>query len=237
MKIEKKVNLLIGYSALITLVFGVMMISSFRTVKNQKFVEIDVERINVVEKDGTIKLVISNKTRQHPGRIDGKMSAPREREAGLIFFNDEGDECGGLVYNGNKKDAGMAYSVDQYKNDQVMQLQYSQENDKEKPTRSYGLKLWDRRDDFTLGQVMKTVDSLKKQGKDAYENGINKMVGEGKLGTERMFVGRSFKEEVGIFIWDKSGRPRIKLYVDKDNKARMEMLDENGKPVPLCQYH
>lgn len=237
MKIEKKVNLLIVYSLLSTTIFGAMLISSFQADKNQKFTEIDVERINVVEKDGTIKLVISNKTRQHPGRIDGKMSAPREREAGMIFFNDEGDECGGLVYSGNKKEAGMAYSVDQYKNDQVMQLQYSQENDAKKPGRSYGLKLWDRRDDFTLGQVMSSVDSLKKQGKDAYEKGINKMVAEGKLGTERMFVGRSFKEEVGVFIRDKSGKPRIKLYVDKDSKARMEMLDENGKPVPLSEYH
>ena len=55
--------------------------------KNQKFAEIDVERINIVEKDGKFRMVISNKERQHPGIIDGK-TLPREegRPAGMLFF-------------------------------------------------------------------------------------------------------------------------------------------------------
>lgn len=59
--------------------------------KNQKFEEIDVERINVVEKDGKVKMVISNAARQHPGAVDGKL-IPREqgRAAGMIFFNERG---------------------------------------------------------------------------------------------------------------------------------------------------
>jgi hypothetical protein len=84
--------------------------------------------------------------------MGGKVMSSRNRPAGMIFFNNDGDENGGLVYQGDKTGAGMAYSFDQYKNDQVMQLQYNQSNDgKGKPmARSYGLKLWYRADVFTL---------------------------------------------------------------------------------------
>ncbi len=38
----------------------------------QKFGEIDVERIKIVERDGKLRMVIFNKERQHPGVTDGK---------------------------------------------------------------------------------------------------------------------------------------------------------------------
>ncbi|MBE7179346.1 MAG: hypothetical protein INR69_23285 [Mucilaginibacter polytrichastri] len=234
---EKKVNLLVIYAMITTTVMLFLLFSSFRPGAKEKFSEIDVERINVVEKNGTLRLVIANKTRQHPGAMDGKTSAPRERDAGLIFFNDEGDECGGLVYGSNKKEAGMVYSVDQYKNDQIMQLQYAQENGKASPERSYGLRLWDRRDDFGLSKLMTAVDSIKKKGDDAYKQGIDEMVKEGKLGRERLFVGKNWQNEVGLFIRDDKGQPRIRLYVDKNNVAKLEVLDEKGKAIPLSEYH
>ena len=38
--------------------------------------------------NGTLRMVISNKDRQHPGVMDGRtLNRPRP-EAGLIFFND-----------------------------------------------------------------------------------------------------------------------------------------------------
>ncbi|MBE7177069.1 MAG: hypothetical protein INR69_11725 [Mucilaginibacter polytrichastri] len=237
MTLERKVNLLIGYALVSTTAIMILLFGAFRNDGKQKFTEIDVERINVLKGDGTPQLVISNRARQHPGRMDGKDSAPREREAGMIFFNDEGDECGGLVYSADKKEAGMVLSVDQYKNDQVLQIQYLQEHGNKKPERAYGMKLWDRRDDFPMGLQMRTIDSLKKLGKEAYEKGVAQLIKERKLGEERMFVGRNFSEEVGVFIRDKSGKPRIRLFVDKNNKAHMEMLDEHGRALPLSEYH
>ncbi len=53
---------------------------------NERFKEIDVERINIIEKDGTLKMVISNKERQHPGMVNHKNMKQRERDAGLIFL-------------------------------------------------------------------------------------------------------------------------------------------------------
>ncbi len=43
-------------------VIGMVAITSlaFKETGNKKFSEIDVERINIVEKDGTVKMVITN---------------------------------------------------------------------------------------------------------------------------------------------------------------------------------
>ena len=65
-KIEKELRFLKFYSAVLTLLCVVLFGWLFKLVNSKKFDEIDVERINVTENDGTLRMVISNKTRQHP---------------------------------------------------------------------------------------------------------------------------------------------------------------------------
>jgi hypothetical protein len=67
----------------------------FSPAASQTWTDINVERINVVEPDGRLKLVISNAARQTPGHIGGQV-IPFERpdKAGLVFFSDNGDEVG-----------------------------------------------------------------------------------------------------------------------------------------------
>jgi hypothetical protein len=103
-KLEKEVRFLKVYAVVTTLLFGVLVFSAFQQA-NQKnrFTEIGVERINIIEKDGKLKMVISNGERQHPGVVDGKMLS-RKRPPGMLFFNEKGDECGGLSFDGNQKD-------------------------------------------------------------------------------------------------------------------------------------
>lgn len=92
-KILRELRALKVYSFILTIALIAVIVMSFTGAsQKQAFTEIDVERINVVERDGTLKMVISNQKRQHPGMMDGKMFPEREREAGMIFFNTEGDE-------------------------------------------------------------------------------------------------------------------------------------------------
>ncbi|RAJ76579.1 hypothetical protein CLV59_10898 [Chitinophaga dinghuensis] len=231
-KLQREVRFLKIYALALTTVLIGFLFMAFRTdFGKQRFEEIDVERINVVEKDGTLKLVISNGARQHPGLAEGKQLSPRKREPGMIFFNSAGDECGGLVYDATKEGgAGMVFSVDQYRNDQIMQLQYSQEIDGGPKYRSYGLKMWDRRDDITVTRVSNLVDSLNKlKDKEAINKGYETLNQDGTFGVERLFVGKNTKDEVGLFIRDNDGKPRIKIYIDKNNKARIVTLDEKGQ--------
>jgi len=96
-RIEKELFILKIYAIVSTIIFTGFISFGFMSRNiNQKFEEIDVERINIVEKDGTLKMVISNKARQHPGIVNGKViERKNQRPPGMIFFNQLGDEMGG----------------------------------------------------------------------------------------------------------------------------------------------
>ena len=52
---------------------------------------------------------------------------------GMYFFNNEGNECGGLIYSGERNEDGSYYaggllSFDQYRQDQVIFIQHEDTN-------------------------------------------------------------------------------------------------------------
>jgi|SRR5471032_2952633 len=72
-------------------------------IRHEKFDEITVGRINIVEPDGTKRIVISSKA-QFPGDfMQGKEGARPDRNsfAGMLFINEEGTENGGLIQKGS----------------------------------------------------------------------------------------------------------------------------------------
>jgi len=229
-KIQNDIRFLKWYAAGLTVVLLYLLMTKFLN-ENQPIAlkELNVQRINILEENGDLKMVISNKKKQHPGMVNGKSLAAREREAGIIFFNSSGEECGGLVYDGNKKSAGLALSVDQFHNDQIMQLQYAQEGTGDSSKRHYGLKIWDRSDRFTLAQQVALVDSMTALNKEKELTEQFKLLREkGLLGAERMFAGKNEEGEVGLFIRDDQGRVRIKIFCDKLNNPKMIVLNEAG---------
>jgi hypothetical protein len=237
--LSKQVRFLKIYIALLTIiVLGLGTIVALM-VRSQRFRQITAEqvtaeRINIVEPDGRLRMVISDQKNQHPGMVDGKTLAARERPAGMIFFNDSGDEDGGIVYDGNSKGASMTYSIDQYKNDQIMQLQYSQDSGRKIASRSYGLKLWDRPDDFTLAQLIGYADSLQKlKDSNAVKAGFDTLRANGKMGYERFFAGKEQGGEVGLFLRDSKGIPRLKIYIDTNDQPVIEKLDKSGKVLAV----
>lgn len=236
---NKEINLLKAeLRKLRMMVAGMMAIMitmiCFSFTGTTRFSEITAERINIVEKNGDLKLVISNSALQHPGRINGKDLDPRKREAGMIFFNGDGDECGGLVYDNDKQSAGMVYSIDKYREDQVMQLQYMEEL--EKKERKYGLQFWTYGKENAFDERMTRFKAYNKLKTDtAKQRAMDQMKKDGLLSTGRMFVGKTYQDEMGLFINDANGKPRIRLYVDKSNQPRIELLDEKGNAIPLAR--
>jgi|Deesub1362B_J571_1020462.scaffolds.fasta_scaffold00254_32 hypothetical protein len=170
--------------------------------------ELEVERINVVGKDDKVQLVISNLERLLDPVIAGKVLSKRKGipAAGLIFYNDEGDECGGLVSGRGSRAAAAGLLFDQYKQDQIVGLTYSKSNGE----RQYGLKVWDR-PDTPLPEVW---ESMRSQDANPF-------------GALRIFIGRTSDGEALIRISDCQGKERLRIVVDE--VPRLEFLDENGR--------
>jgi hypothetical protein len=200
------------------------------TARSIKVDELTAHRINIVEPDGRLALVISDHARQHPGAMNGKDFPVRDRPAGMIFFNEEGDECGGMVYDGTKKEASFTISVDQYKNDQIMQLAYEQDS-AAGLTRSYGLRLWDRSDRFTLQQKMDFYNALPPHDSIALRTGMDSLRKLGYLAVERLFLGHTADGQTGLFLRDNKGIPRLRICIGKENEPLIQTLDDQGRVV------
>lgn len=193
--------------------------------------ELNVEKLNICEADGTIKLALFN-SKNIPGMImDGVDLLPGHRQedgiSGLMFYNNEGDECGGLIYNSQvdengKVSAGMSLTFDQYKQDQVLQLILAQEGE----LRQYGVNIFDRPEQHikeslnTLRMFQKEEDPEKKK---EHLNNLQ------RNNHKRMFFGKDFDGEPKVVIYNKQGQEKIKLALKDDEPV----FTINGKEVPI----
>lgn len=227
--LEKQVRFLKIYAVVATLICGVFFVTAF-TLQNrpQKFQEINVERINVVEKDGSLRLVISNNERS-PGPIErGKpFGYPGGSRGGMIFYNEEGTENGGLIFSG-KKENGKATAVgsltfDQYEQDQTIALQYIDDDGK----RRAGLMISDYPTDISSMQLDQKVKAMRQipegPAKEEERQRLSKYSAK-----FRLYAGRGRNGSSLVQLGDGEGRIRLQLAVDLAGNAKIEFLDEKG---------
>lgn len=119
---------LVIYSSAVSTVLAVIMLTGARRTEPKVSNEISVQRINIVEPDGTLRMVISNHSRLPGIIVKGKEKPSARPQAGMIFYNDEGSENGGLIFGGRKNekgdvvDSGGSLSFDKYGENQIVQL-------------------------------------------------------------------------------------------------------------------
>jgi hypothetical protein len=229
-RLEKQVRFLRIYAAAATLVGAIFVVTAFTfQTQKQKFGEINVERINVVEKDGATRLVISNSERS-PGPIErGKpFGYPGGSRPGLIFYNEEGTENGGLIFGG-KKDNGKNASAygsltfDQYDRDQTIALQYSEDDGR----RRAGLAISDYSTDTTSLQWDQKWKEWEKMPAGPAKDEARQKIRE-QSGKLRMYAGRYREGTSVVQLADGQGRTRLQMVVDLAGNAKIEFLDEKG---------
>lgn len=172
------------------------------------FKEITVERLNVVEPDGTLRMVISNRDSAPDSAVIAGGKFRKQKRAGLTFYNELGEECGGLGFAGRttengESEAGAAILFDQFQHDQIIGLSYSQSG----MEKEYGFEIWER-------------PNLPMTGPGAF-------VGDHR----RMFIGRTSSGETAILLRDSDGNVRIRVLVDSNDVPKLEFLDRDGSVV------
>jgi hypothetical protein len=195
-------RLLLLYSVILTVVVTVILLSAAAPPKAIQFDEITVHRINVVEPDGTLRMVISNRARLPGVIVRGKEQPPSDRpQAGMIFYNDEGSENGGLIFGGHKNaqgevvDSGGSLTFDKYDANQI--VQFAGVDDKE---------------DRFAGVAVS----------DSAPAGEN---------HRRIWVGRGDDGTAVVALMDGHGRKRISMEVAADGTPRLSFRDADGKIV------
>lgn len=214
-----------GYAAVMTLAVIWVSVSAMAAPATSKFTTIDVQRINVREPDGTLRMTISNHALV-PGIIVGKKEYPHPNrpDAGMIFFNDEGIENGGLAFNGGMKDGkptnGGGLTFDRYKQDQTLQL-VSEEDGKD---RRVGFAINDRPDqplDFEAAMRISHLPPGPEQDAAIKKAGADR--------AQRVWLGRATDGKVALILGDPQGHPRLMLAVGNDGTPGIDLLDASGK--------
>jgi hypothetical protein len=231
---ERRIRFWQGFSlalGLVVLVFGGgATYSVLAQGARQHFTEIDVERINVVEADGTVKLVIANRERAPDQVMEGE-SRPRaadNKSPGITFFDDAGDEAGGLKVRGDRRAGPSAHRhllFDQHRGDQVVGL-ISDENT---AGRTAGMTVWDR-PDVPLPDVVRRYEAIQRlpQGPERAKLETDFEACCAGFGATRVFVGKTRGRDATLSLADARGRERLRLIVTADGAARIEFVDEQG---------
>jgi len=210
---------------------------------------IDVERINVVEKDGTKKLGIFSSGQYQQGKSEREGGS---RISGMLFFNEDGYEAGGLVYYGkaieNGQDASLGLMFDGYRQDQAISIQHNENKTDSSSYYEDGIRIMSRpdyknvREEFDYYALRypeqfgdSTTPRLSNKELDSLEFAL---AAQNKISSSRIYLGskRGLKkgewfDESGLYIKNKYGKNVLKIYVDKSGTPKIETLDSLGKNV------
>jgi hypothetical protein len=230
---RREIRILRAYTVLSTTLLGFLSLTAFRRASEKPhFEEISVERINLVEKDGRVRLVIANEARSPAVVLSGKTLSKPGGRAGMIFYNDEGDESGGLIFRGRKVNgivsAGEHLSFDRYGNDQVIVLAYQEDEGKH----SQGLTIVDRPPQTYL-EINARRDTIKQMPEGPAKEAAWKQwalwQGGAPFGAPRLFLGRDTRKAAVLDLKDQYGNSRLRLAVDSLGASRIEFLNDSGR--------
>jgi len=226
-KLEKDVRFLKVYATVATLVCAVFFLSAFAVQsKKQEFEEITAKQIKIVDSNGKFRVLMG-------AGLKGNNSA------GLLFFNEEGHENGALFYNGTrdkdgKIDAGARFTMDQFKSDQIVVLEYDHIGNQKRQ----GLVISDRPDALSpqaeklLNDLRLALESAKTEAeRQALRRDYLSRIPAREIVARRLFAGRDVEGSSVVTLSDTDGKPRLQLKVDSLGKASITFLDSTGRVV------
>jgi hypothetical protein len=228
---------LVAYSAVVTLAFFLTVYFGFvRPVRGASriadFDRIRVHRIDIVEPDGTERLILSDRT-DYPGSFFHNHEVPRPDRsdaAGFLMMNDDGTEDGGFIWGGlsqNGKPMSFTHlSFDQFEQDQTLNLESSL-IDGQKFT---GIHMNDVPDYPITPQMIDAFTRVKSMPHGpARATAFAALLKQYPQGHQRLALDRDPDNSVGLTLNDSDGHPRLKLLVSADGNPSIQFLDPAGK--------
>ncbi|ULQ56920.1 hypothetical protein KJS94_01745 [Flavihumibacter rivuli] len=187
-------------------------------------------------------MIITNVDRFPNGKvkINGRpTNEDRKMRSGMLFFNEDGLECGCFIYDGkmtkNGHSAGLSLTYDHYDGDQVIQLLTQDEKDGNNRRNNSGLTFNDRpssESQLRISEIYKELDELAKKDSKAADEKYKYFESQGFIsGSPRMMLGKTRSGTNCLFLLDNKGMPRASFSVDKEKNARLDFYDYKGSVI------
>ena len=201
-----------------------------------------VERLEIVEPDGSPAMVLANSQRPAVATVDGHvlMEGQEEERRGvpsIIFFDGKGDEVGGMLFGVRETPGGYLavrhLSLDANDQDQTVVLAHYQDPEGS----SSGLTISDR-------PARSLLDSLAQLGlsagasREQLQAAMERLPEDGRearlrelFGTNRAFFGSTRGGEAGLTLRDGEGHQRIVIEAPREGEPSIRILDAEGAVV------
>ena len=206
----------------------VVTLTAFRNPAQQtRFQVIDVERINIRERDGKVRIVLANKAR-FPGLMVRGEEHPYPRGvAGIAFINEDGTESGMLATETRRASGDFgAYSGlrwGSFGQGQGIGMLYDDDNGQ----REAGV--------FITDAAATAASQLLERGRAVQQmpEGQAKARAMAELrraeGPRRITFARLKDQSAAVELSDLQGKPRLRLVVDRAGAPRVDFLDATGR--------
>jgi hypothetical protein len=172
------------------------------TEQSAAFDTLNVQRLNIVDPDGTLRLIIANRARL-PGAIIRGKTYPRsiDNAAGMVFLDTRGEETGGLVA-AKLRDTDVANLTFDY----TYQL-------------TDGIRMW-KQESADGANWRAGFDILDRR---PYTGRVESSQGVPRIGLA------DENQNAALVISDVQGHARIRIGVSRAGEPSIEMLSADGK--------
>ncbi|MGH8175385.1 MAG: hypothetical protein ACREV5_03870 [Steroidobacter sp.] len=242
MKTFNSQKFLAAYSGVLTVMVTGALLSGFATDhRSPKFDTITVQRINIVEPDGALRMVLSNNSRI-PGIIMHGREYPDfgERKAstaaGILFYDAEASESGGLTFGGRKDAQGRIsrfghLSFDRYEQDQMFTIDAVDDG----ANHASSIKMIDQ-PDWSIVEYLDLLKSIQHLSEEERQAAIARFFETHPIsgaGVRTLLSNENYPDAPSssrnvLHFDDTSNGDRMRLGLDASGDPSLELLDAGG---------
>lgn len=234
-------KLLATYAGVLTVGVTAALLSGFTAEGgNARFDTITVQRINVVEPDGKLRMVLTNNNRIPGIIINGHEYADYGNRkpttaAGMLFYDAQATESGGLTFGGLQDEQGRIsrfghFSFDRYNQDQMLTISAADDGTNHRAE----IKMIDQ-PSWSIQEYLDLRDRIANLPQEEQDAAIAEFFethppGAGLrtyLGTQN-FPSVPTETKNALSLRDVQGRERARMIVTQEGTPALEFLDSAG---------
>lgn len=229
--IRREIRILRIYALCCTAFAAVALLGAAAAIRTVTFDTITAHRINIVDREGKLAMVLASHDdaalpviRGYTPRLISRAQG-NHNDNGIIFFNQHGDEQGGLSWSSSadRKESGDSLSFDTANTDQLVHVEDGDENG-----HHYVAVIgWDRAADEEE-RMVPLLQAYDAATTDAQRTAIMQQFRSLPHAATRFYLGYDPNDVAQLVLSDKSAKPRVKIFVTPDGEAKLQFLDANG---------
>ena len=228
--IRRELGVLRVYAFLSTVAASIFLVGAIQA-KNASFDTLTVHRINVMDREGKLAMILTDHDDFPLPIVNGKAVKRQSGndENGIVFYNQLGNEQGALIWDGRDAKDGTFKSETTLSYDSVRTDQLLQVDDYNGNGHQNAFMIGWNEPDFTTPEYQQFSREWQTAATLDQKRALRRKYPNQSV-HQRFFFGYD-DDKSRVTLHDAGGRPRINMFVTNDGQAKLQFLDADGKVI------